>query len=191
MDGRTFKVQHARKSYRATTHITRFNNRILKTFDPNISPPIPFERCGHRVTYNRHKTSSDMYRDIINEIQRIRSIDGMKQAVIAILVRDRANLNKFQDFCSRAGNSEIKLIGQEEHSNEGTVLARIPDIRGLEYDAVIVMGVNESFSDTIFNKKLLYVATTRAKHYLSIHWSGQRSPILRSISDRGILWHTR
>ena len=185
------KVQHARKTYRATTHITRFNNRILKTFDANIPPPIPFDRRGQRVSYNRHKTSSDMYRDIIDEIQRIRSIDGLKQAVIAILVRDRANLNRFHDFCSRAGNSEITFIDQDKHSNEGTVLARIPDVRGLEYDAVIVIGVNESFSDTIFNKKLLYMATTRAKHYLSIHWSGQRSPILKSISDRGILRRRR
>ena len=56
----------------------------------------------------------------------------------------------------------------------------------LGYDAVIVMGVNESFSDTVFNKKLLYLATTRAKHYLGIHWSGQRSPILESISARGV-----
>ena len=36
-------------------------------------------------------------------------------------------------------------------------------------------------------KKLLYLATTRAKHYLGIHWSGQQSPILKSISDRGVI----
>ena len=38
-------------------------------------------------------------------------------------------------------------------------------MKGLEYDVVFVMGVNESFTDTTFNKKLLYLATTRAKHY--------------------------
>ena len=66
------------------------------------------------------------------------------------------------------------------------MLGRIPDVKGLEYDAVIVMGVNEAFSDTLFNKKLLYMATTRAKHYLAIHWFGRQSPILGSISDRGV-----
>ena len=183
------KVQHARKSYRATTHITRFNNRILKTFDPNIASPIPFDRRGNRVVYNQHKNTNDMYRDIIDEIQRIRSLEGMKDAVVAILVRDVANLNRFQQFCTIAGNSEIRLINQERHSNEKTVLARIPEVRGLEYDAVIVMGVNDSFSDSTFNKKLLYMATTRAKHYLSLHWSGKRSPILRTVSDRGVIQH--
>ena len=38
-------------------------------------------------------------------------------------------------------------------------------------------------------KKALYLATTRAKHYLGIHWSGQQSPILKSISERGINWY--
>ena len=70
-------------------------------------------------------------------------------------------------------------------------LPGFPTLEDWRYDAVIVIGVNESFSDTIFNKKLLYMATTRAKHYLSIHWSGQRSPILKSISDRGILRRRR
>ena len=56
----------------------------------------------------------------------------------------------------------IVLADQEHHSDSRTLLARIPDVKGLEYDAVIVMGVNDSFSGRFFNKKLLYLATTRA-----------------------------
>ena len=66
-------------------------------------------------------------------------------------------------------------------------MGRIPDAKGLEYDAVIVMGVNETFRETLFNQKLLYVATTRAKHHLSLYWSGSQSPILRSVSGRGVV----
>ena len=54
-----------------------------------------------------------------------------------------------------------------------------------------MMGVNDSFSDTLFNKKLLYMATTRAKHYLSVHWSGKRSPILDAVSERGVVSRRR
>ena len=68
-----------------------------------------------------------------------------------------------------------------------TVAGRIPDAKGLEYDAVIVVGVNETFRETLFNQKLLYVATTRAKHHLSLFWSGKQSPILYSVSDRGVV----
>ena len=185
------EVQHARTSYRASKRITEYNNRILRTFDKNIASPKPFDREGPRVEYNRHKNTEEMDRGVIDDIRRIRSLDGMENAVTAILTRDQANLNRFQRFCKGAGMEEIALVGQEHDTNSRTFLGRIHDVKGLEYDAVIVMGVNESFSDTLFNKKLLYLATTRAKHYLSIHWSGRQSPILKSISNRGITWNQR
>lgn len=180
------EVQPARRSYRSNRQITVFNNRILRTFDANIDAPIPFERDGHRVEYHRHRNIDDMYKRVTEDVARIRSLDGLENAVIAILARDTLNLNRFQEFCKGVNTEGITLVGQERYVNSQTVLARIPDVKGLEYDAVIVMGVNDSFSDTTFNKKLLYIATTRAKHYLAIHWSGQQSPILRAISDRGV-----
>ena len=182
------EVQRARRSYRSTRQITEFNNRILRAFDKNIAAPIPFQREGHRVEYSRHRDTGAMYQGILEDIERVRSLDGLENAVVAILVRDQRNLNQFQKHCGSLGLSEIVLAGQEHHSDARTVLARIPDVKGLEYDAVLVMGVNDSFSDTVFNKRLLYMATTRAKHYLGIHWSGQQSPILKLISDRGISW---
>ena len=180
------EVQRARRSYRSSRQITEFNNRILRTFDKNILAPIPFEREGHRVEYSKHRNTAAMYQGIIDDIERIRFLEGLEDAVIAVLVRDQANSNRFQQFCDTGSIGEIALVGHEQHSDSRTVLARIPDVKGLEYDAVIVMGVNDSFGDTVFNKKLLYLATTRAKHYLGIHWSGQQSPILKAVSGRGI-----
>ncbi len=180
------EVQRARRSYRSTRQITEFNNRILRTFDKNIPAPIPFDREGHRVEYSRYRNITEMSEGVIEDIERVRSLEGLEDAVVAILVRDRANLNRFRKFCGERGIGDIDLVDQMRHSDSRTVLARISDVKGLEYDGVIVMGVNESFTDTLFNKKLLYLATTRAKHYLGIHWSGQQSPILKAVSDRGI-----
>jgi DNA helicase IV len=132
-----------------------------------------------------------MYRGIVDDLERVRSLNGLEEAVTAILVRDQSNLNRFQEFCERRDIGGIVLVGQEHHSDSRTLLARIPDVKGLEYDAVIAMGVNDSFSGTFFNKKLLYLATTRAKHYLAIHWSGRQSEILQSISDRAITQYRR
>ena len=185
------EVQRARRSYRSSRQITEFNNRVLRTFDKNILAPIPFEREGHRVEYSRHKDTDAMYQGVIDDIERVRSLDGLKDAVAAVLVRDQRNLNRFREFCEKRGVDGIVRVGQEQHSDSRTVLARIPDVKGLEYDAVIVMGVNDSFGDTVFNKKLLYLATTRAKHYLGIHWSGKQSPILEVVSDRGISRYRR
>ena len=184
-------VQRARRSYRSTRQITVFTNRILRTFDRNIAAPIPFEREGARVEYSRSRNLSAMYEAVLDDVERIRLTVLQEDSVIAILARDAQNLNRFREFCTERGYERIVDIGDRHTDNSQTILARIPDVKGLEYDAVMVMGVNDSFSDTLFNKKLLYLATTRAKHYLGIHWSGRRSPILDEVSEQGITWHRR
>lgn len=179
------KVQHARTSYRSNQHITRFNNRILRLFDTYIDAPIPFGRTGHRVEYHRHASVKLMYADVVRQLDRIRSLDGLNDVQIAVLVRDQSNLSGFGKFCQENGVTEVTLFGQESLKSK-TVLARIPNTKGLEYDAVIVLGVNESFASTTFNQKLLYLASTRAKHYLAIHCGGRPSPIMQAISRRGM-----
>ena len=184
--GRTaITVQHARLSYRATKQITRFNNRILRLFDTTIDAPQQFDRDGPRVEYLEHRLSTDMYRGVVNELTRIRTLEGLENARIAILVRDQRNLNAFYDYCQQNGVDEVAKFG-EESLDSPTVLARIAVTQGLEYDAVIVLGVNQTFRSTEFNRKLLYLACTRAKHYLALHWSGAKSPILNEISSRGV-----
>ena len=182
------KVQHARTSYRANVHITRFNNRLLRTFDSNIPAPIPFERDGHRVEYHAHSNVDEMYSAVVDQLDRIRALDGLEEATIAILVRDNMQLNRFDRFCQDSAANDIARFGDGQAVGRRSVVALISDAKGLEYDAVIVVGVNETFRETLFNQKLLYVATTRAKHHLSLHWSGRQSPILASLSSRGVIW---
>ena len=181
------KVQYARTSYRANVHITRFNNRLLRTFDSNIPAPIPFERDGHRVEYHGHPNEGDMHQAVVSQLERIRSLEGLDDSTIAILVRDNAQLSRFERYCAACGITGIARFGDGHGAETRTVLGRIPDAKGLEYDAVIVMGVNHTFRETLFNQKLLYVATTRAKHHLSLFWSETQSPILLSISGRGVV----
>ena len=182
--GRT-TVQHARLSYRSNKHITRFSNRVLRLYEKSLPAPIPYEREGHRPEYHRHATVEDMHEAVVNGLAGIRAMPGLTNAGIAILVRDQRKLSQFQKFCRERGTTEVVPFGQERYCAGGTVLARISDARGLEYDAVIVLGVNDAFANTPFNQRLLYIAVNRAKHYLALHWSGKQSPILAAISGKG------
>ncbi len=95
-------------------------------------------------------------------------------------------MNHFQRFCAGHGITDVVTFESGGSVDSQTILAHIPDVKGLEYDAVIVMGVNESFANATFNQKLLYVATTRAKHYLALHWAGRQSSILLQIYGGGV-----
>ena len=178
-------VQEARRAFRATKQITGFNNRILRLFDSQINAPVPYERDGHRVELVNHRSRESMFGEVSRELQRIRTLERMEDAQVGILVRDLNTLNAFWQFCRQNEDGEIERFGEEGLSAR-TVLARIPDTKGLEYDAVIILGVNETFRSTNFNRKLLYLACTRAKHYLALHHYSKRSPILQEISTRGI-----
>ena len=184
-------VQQARLSYRSNKQITTFNNRVLRLYEPNLDAPKPYDRDGHWPEYHHHALVSDMDQAVLNDLPRIRSMPGLANASIAILARDTASLNRFRRFCEERGFSEVLFTDQDHYRASGTVLARIPDVRGLEYDAVIVLGVNETFRNTTFNQRLLYVAISRAKHYLALHWVGRPSPILSAVSGVGVRYFDR
>ena len=186
------EVQRARKSYRSTRRITEFANRILRTFDRNGRyPPIPYDRDGARVEYSRHANADAMYQAALEDIGRVRAMDGLADATVAVLARDARNLNRFRDFSAARDFADIAPLESAAAARARAVFARVPDAKGLEFDAVIIIGANESFADTLFNKKLLYLAATRAKHYLGVHWFGRQSPILAAISERGVGWVRR
>ena len=48
--------------------------------------------------------------------------------------------------------TDIVRLGDDRGAGTRTVLGRIPDAKGQEYDAVIVMGVNHTFRETLFNQ---------------------------------------
>lgn len=186
------RVEQARLSYRSNKQITLFNNRVLRLYEKALDSPKPYERDGHWPEYHRHSSVSDMHIAVIGDLSRIRELDGLAEATIAVLARDTRTLNAFWDACAERGvTGDVERIGQEHYHAAGTVLARIPDVRGLEYDAVIVLGVNETFRSTTFNQRLLYVAISRAKHYLALHWAGSQSPILSAVSGVGVRYFDR
>ena len=55
--------------------------------------------------------------------------------------------------------------------------------KGLEFDTVIVANVRkDNFNESEFDRMLLYLACTRARHRLEIHWYGTRSPIVPEVA---------
>ena len=94
-----------------------------------------------------------MHRAVVAQLNRIRSLEGLEDATIAILVRDNAQFNRFERFRADSGITDMARFGDDHAAGARTGVGRIPDAEGLEYDAVIVMGVNETFRETLFNQK--------------------------------------
>ncbi|MDD3395363.1 MAG: AAA family ATPase [Anaerotignum sp.] len=60
----------------------------------------------------------------------------------------------------------------------GTFITPIYMAKGLEFDAVLVYNVNDKNYNTADDKKLLYIASTRALHRLALFYTGKQSRFL-------------
>ncbi len=78
-----------------------------------------------------------------------------------------------------------RSVAQHAPTVQGVTLASLHSAKGLEWDAVFLVGLSEglmpiSFADTAESvdeeRRLLYVGITRAREFLGLSWSTARTP---------------
>ncbi|MGW4961557.1 ATP-dependent DNA helicase UvrD2 [Nonomuraea sp. NPDC004186] len=83
--------------------------------------------------------------------------------------------------------AELERRASEQHAPpvEGVTLASLHAAKGLEWDAVFLVGLTDGMLPIIYaespeqieeERRLLYVGVTRAREHLSLSWAGARAP---------------
>ncbi len=171
----TVAKQEMRLTYRSTKQITQYANRIVKDLHGRgTKTPQPYGRAGERPEIEQHKSAADMYAAITDAIDELRGKDEVRS--IAVLTKwESTAKNIMKEFRSERmeGVSRLEQGGRIETD---IIVSPIVLTKGLEFDAVIVANADKNnFAETEFDRMLLYLACTRARHYLQIHWHGPRS----------------
>ena len=79
------------------------------------------------------------------------------------------------------GKINVKLVDYLGEQNiTGVIIVPVYLAKGLEFDAVMVYKADDKNYNTLFDKKLLYVACTRALHRLSLYYTGKISRFLKN-----------
>ncbi|HEY4315239.1 MAG TPA: ATP-dependent DNA helicase UvrD2 [Actinomycetes bacterium] len=106
-------------------------------------------------------------------------------AALARLADDLAAARPEADLRDFVAELDERADAQHAPTVDGVTLASLHAAKGLEWDVVFVVGVNEgmlpiSYAETPDQieeeRRLLYVAITRARHEISVTWSLARSP---------------
>jgi len=86
----------------------------------------------------------------------------------------------YYDALSRAEVPNLRLVADQDFSfTAGLDVTDVRQTKGLEFDIVILLDVNESsYPATDEARRLLHVAMTRAAHQLWVTYTGQPSPLL-------------
>ena len=170
----------SRLTYRSTRQITQYANRILQGLPKRTETPIPHTRNGDRPLLVRSNTAADMRLSIAASAQKLRQEDNVRS--IAILTKWREIANKIGDVLIAAEIPGVTVLTAGRWIETDITVSPIILTKGLEFDAVIVANAGkDNYNETEFDRMLLYLACTRARHHLEIHWYGTRSPIVPGV----------
>lgn len=159
------------KSYRSSYEINKFSQRLLV----NSADTEFFRRNEGKPQLIGGSDTDDIDTRLISDINQYRS-QGFES--IAVIVKSKkAAYNLYNRLKSKVN---ITLINNMENDNiDGTIIIPVYMAKGLEFDVVLVYGADNISYNTEYDKKLLYIACTRALHKLSLYYTGVISDFLK------------
>lgn len=162
-----------KRSYRTTYEITVFANAVLQSLAQlgrGAGLAEPFDRHGEAPQLHRLDDESELPKAIADSVSQIRRQGYENIAVITKTVDASVNLAvALYDYLEAF---EVIETAEVEYRG-GLVILPVHLAKGMEFEATLVVGVDESgYTATEYDGRLLYVAITRALHVLHLFWVG-------------------
>lgn len=161
------------KSYRSTVEIMEQANIILSKMRDveGIKEAEPVIRHGERVRYQSMRDEKELLESAEKRIAELKA-NGMEN--IALICKSASSCELFHHKLKAALPGLHILSGKEDSYSGGVSLVPSYLVKGLEFDAVILLDAHEYRIDDLFDIKLLYVAMTRAMHTMDIFYYGEK-----------------
>jgi DNA helicase-2/ATP-dependent DNA helicase PcrA len=160
------------KSYRSSYEIGKFSAKLLGGENSTEF----FKRNEEEPAIIKSSSISNLQEEIVKTIEKYSSQGFSSIAVICKNRKEASNL-----YFNLSNKIKIKLVDYLDYDSvlEGILILPVYLAKGLEFDAVIVYEANNSNYNTEFDKKLLYIACTRALHRLSLFYTGELTKFLK------------
>jgi DNA helicase-2/ATP-dependent DNA helicase PcrA len=158
------------RSYRSTYEITRFTQGIMA--NPDL---LAVERHGPEPEVKGFQGSTEEEEEIRRLVTCFRSSGHQALAIICKMPSQAEAMSKLLHA------TDVFLLSEESTSfRAGVVITTVPLAKGLEFDEVIVPFASADHYQTDLDKRLLYIACTRALHQLTLTFTKERSGFLAS-----------
>lgn len=151
------------KSYRTTIEIMAVANRILEQMSEDLPLVEPVVRHGEEPTFHEMMTfDAAQIADIYAQIR------SKGHHSIALICKTTDEAKKATKALQKVNMNVQTLFETSEIDQDALLIIPSHLAKGLEFDAVIIAAVDHPFRDTSIDRKLLYVALTRAMHELHL-----------------------
>ncbi|MGX1901614.1 HelD family protein [Thermolongibacillus altinsuensis] len=167
-------------SYRSTKQIIEVANTVLTNqYGTSHQPITPINRNGAAVQFIEVKSGQDLLDNIASTIKEWKK----RYKRIAIIHKDEQKAMRLAQYLKEEYKSDVVYVSpdQEVTKQSISVLASYYS-KGMEFDAVILVNVNEeSFPKDDLHARLLYVLVTRAQKELRVFYQNTPSPLLEGL----------
>lgn len=156
------------KSYRSSCEIISFARRIQK--DVALEA---IERHGDapEIIYTK-----DYQDKLIKLIGKIEVFQNSCYGTLGIILKTNSKAEALYNVLSEVlpKDYEIQLLTPDSKKfSKGITVTSIQMSKGLEFDEVIILSADSTTYHTDYDRKLLYVACTRAMHKLTLIYTGE------------------
>ena len=160
----SLRVYELNNSYRSTHEIIEFSKKIR----PETEGVFSFARHGSEVEVIQTEDNIACIKELLSNAE----IEGYKR--ICIICKDTKKASKLAKSFEKSPN--VALITNNKDAK--VVIAPVGLSKGLEFDYVIVVDVDDETYISEADRNLLYVACTRAMHKLDLIYKGQKSKFI-------------
>lgn len=159
-----------KKSFRCTSEIICFSEKFI---DKNIKQEC-FSRKGTLPKIIFGDTRDELDKGVITFIKGLEEKTCKSICILCKSIREASELyGKLQKYL------KIVLIDNTFADEiSGISITSIYMAKGLEFDAVVIYNVDDEHYKCMEDKKLLYIASTRALHKLALCYTGKKSKFL-------------
>jgi DNA helicase-2/ATP-dependent DNA helicase PcrA len=164
------EVVELNKSYRSTYEIITFAKQIQ-----TVAALEPVLRHGDppQIIY-----CSDPQDELAKIRAKIRAFKDGGHATLGIILKTNSMAKALYQIL--AADYDLQLLTPDSgRFTKGITITGIQMSKGLEFDEVIILAANRETYHTDADRKLLYVACTRAMHRLSLIYTGELTGLIK------------
>ena len=158
------------KSYRSTYEITNFSNKIIGRENVEI-----VNRHGEPIQIAKYNSLDQKLNFITSTVKKLLEKGYKSVAILTKSIKQSSELNQVL-------KDKLKYFYLSPESNqfdEGVILSSTFLVKGLEFDAVILIDTDSENFATEIDKQALYVASSRAMHELKILFANNLTKFIK------------
>jgi len=157
------------RSYRSTWEIAQFSLRISP--NPNL---IAMERHGEEPEV---KGFAQLHDEVAALKEMIAKFGGSANQSLGIICKTQPQANELYE---KLKATNVHLLTPESTSFfSGVIITTVHLAKGLEFDEVIIPHVSAANYKTEIDRRMLYIACTRAMHKLTLTYEKEKSRFLK------------